>query len=422
MILPRISSGLAKCVVRSICKLFSGMVVPEQYDGACMANNIGRVKTGMRRIGQCMPLLGLFLTMTGAAQAATPSYDAYESWLVACDNILTCEAKGFVQSDDDVTSSMPDNRPINGSVDLRFIRDAGPDGVIEARLSAGFPFGLVDLRVDGRPLLLDRSAWALNIRDGSTILSSKRPEVVAAFVAQLRDGTILQVRDGIVPLNGLSAAVLHMDDRQGRVGGVTALIRTGAKSASAVPPAPLLPPAPSAHRSIVLARRERDRLMAWTERTQAKLIKKQSCDNPDKGTDSLLESGVYGLDKNNALILFGCSMAAYQGASLVFVVPRTGNGQPEPASLPSPVLIKGDPGDEGSIVTSPDFDVATGTLTDFYKGMGLAYCGASHAWRWDGHHFVLTGMTFQLGCGGSMSGDWPILYRSQDPQKEQKAQ
>ncbi len=211
------------------------MVVPEQYDGACMANNIGRVKTGMRRIGQCMPLLGLFLTMIGVGHAATPSYNAYGSWLVACDNILTCEAKGFVQGDGDVTSSVPDNRPINGSVDLRFIRDAGPDGVIEARLSAGFPFGLADMRVDGRPLLLDRSAWALNTRDGNTILSSKRPEVIAAFVAQLRDGTILQVRDGIVPLNGLSAAVLRMDDRQGRVGGVTALIRTGAKSASAVP-------------------------------------------------------------------------------------------------------------------------------------------------------------------------------------------
>ncbi|MDE7548327.1 DUF1176 domain-containing protein [Acetobacter fabarum] len=367
-----------------------------------------------------MFLIFLFLIVTGAAQAATPSYDVYGSWLVACDNILTCEAKGFVQGDDDVTSTMPDNRSINGSVDLRFIRDAGPDGVIEARLIAGFPFGLADLRVDGRPLLLDRSAWTLNTRDGITILSGKQAEVVAAFVAQLRDGETLQVRDGIVPLNGFSAAMLHMDDRQGRVGGVTALIRAGTKSASGVPPAPLLPPAPSAHRSIVLARRERDRLMAWTERTQAKLIKKQSCDSPDKGTDNLLETGVYELDKNNALILFGCSMAAYQGASLVFVVPRTGTGQPEPASLPSPVLIKGDTGGEGSIVTSPDFDMATGTLTDFYKGMGLAYCGASHEWRWDGHHFVLTGMTFQLGCGGSMSGDWPVLYRSKVQQREQR--
>lgn len=387
-----------------------------------MTNNIERVKKGMRRADQCMPLFFLFLIMTGVGHAATPSYDEYGSWLVACDNILTCEAKGFVQGDDDVTSTMPDNRPINGSVDLRFLRDAGPDGVIEVRLIAGFLFDLVDLRVDGRPLLLDRLAWAFSTQDGITILSGKRPEAVAAFVAQLRNGTMLQVRDGIVPLNGLSAALLHMDDRQGRVDGATALIRTGTKPASAVPPAPLLPSVPPAHRSIVLTRKERAYLMAWTERTQAKLIKKQSCDGLDKGTNSLLETEVYGLDKNNVLILFGCSMAAYQGASLVFVVPRTGNGQPEPATLPSPVLIKGDTGDAGSIVTSPDFDVATGTFTDFYKGMGLAYCGASHEWRWDDHHFVLTRMTFQLGCGGSMSGDWPVLYRSKGQQREQKAE
>jgi hypothetical protein len=359
----------------------------------------------------------LFLIAVGTAQAATPSYDSYGSWLIACDNVLTCEAKGFAQDNDDVTS---DSAPVNGAVDLRFIRAAGPGGLIQARLTAGFPFGLTDLRVDGRPLLLDRSAWTLTTQDGISTLSTKRPEVVAAFVAQLRDGATLQVGDGSVPLNGLSAALLHMDDRQGRVGGVTALIRTGPKSASAVPPAPLPPSAPPAHRSSVLSGRERDRLMAWTVKAQAQFIKKQACDRLDKETDSLLETGVYGLDKNNAVVLLGCSMAAYQGTSLVFVVPRTGNGQPEPASLPSPVLIKEDTGDEGSVVTSPDFDVATGTLTDFYKGIGLAYCGGSHEWRWDGHRFVLTAMTFQLGCGGSTSGDWPVLYRSKMQLRDQK--
>lgn len=59
--------------------------------------------------------------------------------------------------------------------------------------------------------------------------------------------------------------------------------------------------------------------MAWTERTQAKLIKKQSCDGPDKGTDSLLETGVYGLDKNNALVLFGCLMAACRVTGLLCI-------------------------------------------------------------------------------------------------------
>lgn len=115
-----------------------------------------------------------------------------------------------MQDNDDVTS---DSAPVNGAVDLRFIRAAGPGGLIQARLTAGFAFSLTDLRVDGRPLLLDRSAWTLTTQDGTSTLSAKRPEVVAAFVAQLRDGATLQVGDGSVPLNGLSAALLHMDDR-----------------------------------------------------------------------------------------------------------------------------------------------------------------------------------------------------------------
>lgn len=364
---------------------------------------------------RCMLLIFPFLIMSGAVQAAAPSYDAYGSWLVACDNALTCEAKGFLLGDD-VTSIMsdkePETAPVNGAVDLRFIRGAGPNGVIEARLTADFSFGLSDLRMDGTPLLLDRSAWTLNTRDGVSTLFSKRPEVVAMFVAQLCNANRVQVGDAIVPLSGLSAALLRMDDRQGRVGGATALIGMGPKAADLVPPAPLLSPVPSAQHAILLARMERDRLLAWTKRAQARFIKKQGCDSPDQETGDLLEAEVYGLDKNNALVLVGCRVAAYQDMFLVFVVPRTGHGRPEPAGLPGPVLSKKDTGDEGGVVVSPDFDGGTATLTDFYKGMGQAYCGASHAWRWDGHHFVLTGMTFQLGCGGSASGDWPTLYRS----------
>lgn len=86
---------------------------------------------------RCMLLIFPFLIMSGAVQAAAPSYDAYGSWLVACDNALTCEAKGFLLGDD-VTSIMsdkePETAPVNGAVDLRFIRGAGPNGVIEARL------------------------------------------------------------------------------------------------------------------------------------------------------------------------------------------------------------------------------------------------------------------------------------------------
>ncbi|WP_175724569.1 DUF1176 domain-containing protein, partial [Burkholderia ambifaria] len=47
-----------------------------------------------------------------------------------------------------------------------------------------------------------------------------------------------------VSLSGLNAALLLIDDTQGRIGTVTALLRKGTRPASSVPAAPALPPAP----------------------------------------------------------------------------------------------------------------------------------------------------------------------------------
>lgn len=71
---------------------------------------------------------------------------------------------------------------------------------------------------------------------------------------------------------------------------------------------------------------------------------------------------------------------------------------------------------------SHDFDVPTGILTAFDKGIGLAYCSDSYPWRWDGHDFILTDTTFPFAYGRSISGDWPVLYRSEVAQGKQKAE
>ena len=355
-----------------------------------------------------LPIFLVFLSVIKTAQAAAPSYDSYKAWLVSCDNTLTCEAKGFLNDE----STIAGNTQINGRVDLRFIRNAGPDGRTEARLSAGFPFGLTDLKVDAKPLVLAPSAWQLKTQDGNTVLSTRQPAAIAALLTQLRDGTMLHVRDDGVPLSGLKAALLRMDDKQGRIDGVTALIRQGPKPASTVPPAPLTPSIPPAHATPSLPLHEQTHLLELTRTTQAELIKKYDCENLDKEQDDLLLTGAYTLDHNNALVLIGCAMGAYQGTSLAFVVSRTGKGQARPASLPRPVLSKEDSRQNDNTLTGPDLDKATGTLTEFAKGRGLSDCGTSSSWRWDGHSFALTAMTFQSACGGSLPSDWPTLYRS----------
>ncbi|GCE88410.1 hypothetical protein MSKU15_0011 [Komagataeibacter diospyri] len=40
-------------------------------------------------------LFVMLLLLVGTARAAEPSYDSYGNWFVACDNRLSCEARGF---------------------------------------------------------------------------------------------------------------------------------------------------------------------------------------------------------------------------------------------------------------------------------------------------------------------------------------
>ncbi|AHI24801.1 hypothetical protein BGC31_02565 [Komagataeibacter xylinus] len=127
-----------------------------------------------------------------------------------------------------------------------------------------------------------------------------------------------------------------------------------------------------------------------------------------------LKNGVYGLDQDTALVMIGCQMGPYQGNSILFVVSRGRADVPEPVRLPMPRLHHGDTGEYGPVLTYPDFDTATGTLTTVAVARARNDCGTGAQWRWeDGTHFVLTGMTLQEACGGSAPlGNWPTVYRS----------
>ncbi|ABB12583.1 DUF1176 domain-containing protein [Burkholderia lata] len=331
---------------------------------------------------------------TPPQETSAASYDTYKSWWVACDNGLTCEAKGFASGGE-------------ASADLRFIRAAGPDGSLEARLQVvtHASIDLDDLRVDGKPLRLDASAWSVNLDSTNDIatLSTKRPAAVAAFVSRLRNGARLEVgsdTNAYVPLDGLAAALLRIDDRQGRIGGVSALIRKGLAPASQVTPAPSLPVVPARKIAAQLSDQEEARLIARTKRIQDA----SSC---EENASAHLEEAAYALDSRNALVFLPCIAGAYQGSSDVFIAPRTGGGAPQPIKLGGPVGGVMDPS-----LVEPHFDPATGTLSTFAKGRGLADCGFQAEWIWDGRAFQISAASQQETCGGTAPGDWPTLYRS----------
>jgi hypothetical protein len=335
-------------------------------------------------------------TAWSAASSPPPdpiqSYDTYGSWLVACDNALSCIAKGF--------------RDTYQGSEIRIERDAGPRGSLIASISATHKFALADARIDGQPAGLAGPVWEITTSDGETTATTDDLEEIRAVVLKLRNASkVMLGEDDEVPLDGFAAAVLRLDDRQHRVGGVTALLRTGKEPASQVPAPPALPRIPNHPVRATLAAGEEQRLIQAVRAKQEALFEKEGCEE----TPEMPEA--HALDDSQALVLIPCIMGAYQGSSLAFVAPRHG-GAARRLIAPTPYLGNGSDRSDAAYFTEGNFDPKTGTLIMAAKGRGLADCGMSASWIWDGRSFQLSEMTLQQSCGGIEPGDWPTLFRS----------
>lgn len=329
------------------------------------------------------------------AQSAEPiqSYDSYQHWFVACDNTLSCVAKGF---DEDRIGS-----------EMRIERDAGPSGSLLVTISSKDRFVPGDIRIDGAPAGLTGSAWVHSTgEDGSSVTSSDMT-AIRALIGKLRNAKAITLGgDASIPLDGFSAAMLRLDDRQGRIGGVTALIRPGAQPASRVPAAPPLPRIPAHPVQARLKPGEDSRLIERVRTDWKALFKKEECG------ETVQPPEAHALDDSRALVLIPCLVGAYQGSALAFIAPR-GGGKAE--RLIPPLPYRGDASDpaETAYLTEGGFDPKTGTLSMGARGRAMADCGMSASWIWNGRAFQLSAMTLQNSCGGlGDPGDWPTLFRS----------
>lgn len=330
------------------------------------------------------------------ASAAGPiqSYDEYKSWLVACDNTLTCVAKGF---DDGAARA-----------EIVVTQGAGPRGALSVSIAAETRFGIRDLAIDGVPLALPPTGWALESGTDGGTLTGKRPADIRALLNRLRQGTRLTLGKTIaVPLAGLSAALLRIDERQGRIGGTTALVRSGGTPATSVPSAPPVPYIPNRPVTARLGAGEAQHLITAVRKGQRAVLVREDCSD----STGPLEAEAFALDDRRALVFLPCLMGAYQGSSVAFIAQRGGPAQ-QRVVAPTPYLGAGPHAAARDMFTEADFDPETGMLAMVAKGRGLADCGMSVSWIWDGRAFRLADMSLQNACGGRAAGDWPTLFRS----------
>jgi len=339
--------------------------------------------------------LSIACTSAGAGSAAAPgpiqSYDTYKSWFVACDNELACVAKG-----------------VSDGADISIERQGGPTGTLVMFIRAGHAFSLADIRIDGQPAGLSKAAWELSAADDETTASSSNLVTIRALVQRLRNASKVSLGgESEVPLDGFAAAMLRLDERQGRLGGVTALFRPGPAPASQVPARPPIPKIPNHPITATLQKGEEARLIAGVRADQKAVLAKEDCEKDP----TAMEPEAHSLDDGQALVLIPCMMGAYQGTSLAFIAPR-GGGHARRLIAPTPYLGSDPNTADGGYFTEGEFDPKTGTLSVHAKGRGLGDCGMSASWIWDGKAFRLSEMSLQQACGGVEPGDWPTLFRS----------
>lgn len=330
-----------------------------------------------------------------AEPAAAQAVSHFKSWTAVCDNLKTCSAFGYTAEDADQDAY------------IRLQRAAGP--------SAAPQITVVVEEVDDNKT---PATWAISV-DGTTpaglsavttqydaddslrraVLS---PAQSSALAAALRNGAAVSVVAGktvaSISLSGSSAAMLWIDDRQGRVGTTSALAKAGDKAASGVPPAPS-PPLVRAAPAI-----SQDGLpsaLPAAIRTSPAL---KDCDEDAlKAPPTVARLGP-------GQVLWGpaCSEGAYNELSVLFVADEEGRGAreiiPPDAQAPNP-----DADDE---LMNINYDPKTRTLSAFAKARGLGDCGQAASWVWDGKAFQLLDESVMPDCQGVVSDDWPSLYHA----------
>lgn len=332
----------------------------------------------------------LFLAFLAAAAPQPGELRTFRDWIVGCDNGLACRA----------TSLVPEGEEL-GEDGAMLSLSRGPGAGAPPIISVGTEDVSAALLADGKRLPVRLESGS----DGLVV----RPADIPAMLATLRSARRLEIRSnggkerGAVSLAGVSAALLHMDERQRRAGTVTALVRPGRRGPGTVPPPPNLPRVVEVRPTAGAAPPAR-----IAAARIAALQTAADCD-PDLPLD---DGGVeaHRLDDRTTLTLVPCWMGAYNATSLVLVSWRPDGGDARPASFD----YNASAGERSGADVPPDgayWDEEKGRLASFFKGRGLGDCGSGQQWAWDGTMFRLIHAEAMGECRGSI--DYITTWRAE---------
>ncbi len=319
------------------------------------------------------------------AAAGLPSEQrTFRDWQAVCNNVNDCWAYAAV------------GEAMNSWIRLQQL--PGPSGATQVNIGARpdpTPRA-VSLAIDGRRygLSLDPNTETFIAMDGLALARAMAAGKTAALTV---DGETVPVS-----LSGAAAAMLWIDDRQGRLDTPTALVRRGDRAAAMIPvppPPPAVMHAPAIDQS---GYGDLDFLPVPLE----ELAAVKACRDEAREQGGLSRE-VYSarLSAQTELWAVPCFSGAYNVGHDWYL---TGPGglNPRPAVLtttqskPSNGTING------------EYSPETGQIFAFSKGRGLGDCGSLATWTWSGRAFVLTREVEMGVCMGMPHDLWPVTWRS----------
>lgn len=325
----------------------------------------------------------LLAVMAAAAADADVKYDralvTFKDWTVGCDNGRSCMAVGqFNANNFDLASVVVERGPLAGDVPVIWFR------------SEGGP--VIDLQADGKrlgvKLTADKDDFAITVDPGSV------PVVIDAMKSAR---SLIPVRGDGKPsfplsISGASAAMRWIDERQQRVGTVTAMVATGAKPASAVPAPPPLPVVRRAVPSGPLGK-------PLTNEEIAK-IQEEHAECTDDDLSDKVDYARIDAHTTLAIVTAVCGSGAYNYFGIPMLLRDDGTRE---------VADMGER-EEGDPLMNLSWDDKTKTLSTYFKGRGIGDCGGGRDYAWDGKRFVTVKDTLMDECLGAIA--WIPLFRA----------
>lgn len=326
-----------------------------------------------------------------AAEAA--GYREFGKWSVGCDNSLACSAFGISDKDGG-----------GERWGLRIDRAPGYEGKIRLRFNSKDIADGGHILIDGKKAVIEASAGAASLPQ----------EPLLGVVNRLLNAATMTIpgeeKDGeIISLTGLKAALLYMDEQQGRIGALNAFVSKGEKKSATPPRAyPIIQAVKVAKNEsaagVTISAKVSKAVMAHYRATTNRKICDLGLDTGSEETPT-----AYPLGKGLLLMEVSCWRAAYQAGS-AFYLYDSARGTVRDAPFETLDTRTGalKIGRNESVSGA---GVGGGGISGLHKGRGVGGCGESLGWQWDGKAFRLTSQALKALCDHSDAAF--RLYRAQ---------